>query len=67
MADKYAHCMPAICGYLGKSICRLKTNIFSVIFTRLMAGIAQLVERWFVVPNVAGSSPTTRPIFAGVV
>lgn len=27
-----------------------------------MVGIAQLVERWLVVPDVAGSSPVTHPI-----
>ena len=27
-----------------------------------MAGVAQLVERWFVVPVVVGSNPVTRPI-----
>lgn len=27
-----------------------------------MAGVAQLVERRIVVPNVAGSSPVTRPL-----
>jgi hypothetical protein len=26
-----------------------------------MVGIAQLVERWLVVPDVAGSSPVTHP------
>ncbi len=28
-----------------------------------VADVAQLVERWFVVPNVAGSNPVIRPIF----
>jgi ATP-dependent Clp protease adaptor protein ClpS len=28
-----------------------------------MAVVAQLVERWLVVPDVAGSSPVGRPIF----
>lgn len=34
-----------------------------------MAGVAQLVERRLVVPNVAGSSPVARPIllFKGLV
>ena len=27
-----------------------------------MAGVAQLVERWFVVPGVASSNLVTRPI-----
>lgn len=29
-----------------------------------LAVVAQLVERWIVVPNVAGSSPVDRPIFS---
>ncbi len=28
-----------------------------------MVGVAQLVERWIVAPEVAGSSPVTHPIF----
>lgn len=31
-----------------------------------MATVAQLVERWFVVPDVTGSSPVGRPIFPSV-
>jgi hypothetical protein len=28
-----------------------------------MVGVAQLVERWLVVPEVAGSSPVVHPTF----
>jgi ATP-dependent Clp protease adaptor protein ClpS len=31
-----------------------------------MAVVAQLVERWLVVPDVAGSSPVGRPIFNSI-
>ena len=29
-----------------------------------MAGVAQLVERWIVIPVVVGSSPISRPMGA---
>ena len=29
-----------------------------------MVGVAQLVERWFVVPDVTGPSPVTHPCFS---
>lgn len=31
-----------------------------------MVGVAQLVERWLVVPEVAGSSPVIHPMYCSV-
>ena len=48
--------------------CKVKSiNIESLIFsfhnyTTYTVGVAQLVERWIVAPEVVGSSPITHPI-----
>ena len=48
---------------------RMQTNGFFSIFNitqtlgiARMAGVAQLVERWIVIPVVEGSNPFARPI-----
>ena len=37
--------------------------IFDTMEKALMVGVAQLVERWIVVPVAEGSNPSTHPIF----
>ena len=38
-------------------------NNLQVVVVTGMAGVAQLVELWIVIPVVEGSSPFARPIF----
>ena len=38
-------------------------NILYVVGVTVMAGVAQLVELWIVIPVVEGSSPFARPSF----
>ena len=41
----------------------IPTGLIVYLLRSTVVGVAQLVERWIVVPNVEGSSPFAHPIF----